>query len=258
MAQPVPNAPGAPQPAPVDPNLIGREVRAEILNAPGVSGVAGPLVVRFTDASGTPIDDYESVHTAQMHVFSETTGEGASTTIQDFQHVHPPQYLGNGTWRLPEFTWHVAGTQHLVANFVSNGVNTVASTSVDVASGPTPAAPPTDLSYGYTATFASGGTGVISPSSVRIAVRDPSGSPIAGNDDLFGANAHLVLFDPREGGSAGPGFAHGHALNPAHDGTFDIDMGVLGPGTYQGYLQFRPVGGEPTSVPITIPWTGRE
>lgn len=235
----------------VNPNTIAQTATIRVTSAPLQAGQTGPLEFQILDEAGRPIDSYDFVHNSQMHIFSaQSAAPGAP--LQDFQHQHP-EYLGNGTWRLPSYTPHSGGQTHIVANFVSGLRNTMATASYDVAApaGPVPA--PRDLSGGYTARVI--GTQMNPDGRVKfgIEIRDANGQPLQQLTSMFGASAHLIMLDPAAAAAGQTiGLGHGHSNDQIRSGLIAIDAGSVRPGQYQSWLQFNGADGKPKSVPITV------
>lgn len=226
------------------------------IDAPRTAGETGELSFRITDPHGGPVLDYAVSHDKELHLIV-VRSDGTR-----FRHVHPERDA-EGVWSLP-WTWDVAGTYRVYADFVPRGTDDTLTSgvtltrTVDVAGGdyaPVASVPSTTAAVdGFdVALHGELRAGAASELTVEITRDD---EPVTTLEPYLGAFGHLVAL--REGDLA---YVHVHPEGdePAADQrsgpkvTFVVEAPTEG--RYLLYLDFQ-VDGEVRTAAFTLDTAG--
>lgn len=218
--------------------------------APSNTDDAGTLSFRILDEDGQPVTEYTTAHEKDLHLIVVRT-DGA-----EFRHVHPVLDEATGTWSVPSWSWDVAGTYRVYADFTPAGDDAEGLTltrTVEVAGDYAPVeaeASRTDEVDGYTVTL-DGDLTAGTTSDLTVTV-ERDGQPVTKLEPYLGAFGHLVAL--REGDLA---YLHVH---PAGDEPQAGDVGgpdvgfaaeVPTAGRYLLYLDFQ-VDGEVRTAEFVV------
>jgi len=216
-----------------------------VLQAPMVAGQTGDLVYRLTDSAGKPVNSYDQMHESNMHLFSVDMKNNA-TPLGEFEHLHP-EFLGDGTWKIPGFTAPSGGMDHIIADYSTGGVMGVSQATLNIQGTATPAAVTPDGFHARVTSMTNGAGGPVA----HVELTGPDGKPVQQLGTFMGATAHMILFQP-ESGAQQLGFSHGHAESAIANGGLDVETTMLGTGSYQGWLQFATLDGQVHAAAVSL------
>lgn len=206
------------------------------ISSPGMADQEGTLAFTISNATGTPVTDFEASHDKKLHLIIVRT-DGTQ-----FRHVHPTMDA-HGVWSLP-WKWNAAGSYRVYADIVpaATGQNITLTRTVQAAGEFTPATPApvsaADTVDGYNVDLA--GTLSTSEQAMLTVSVSRDGEPVTTLQPYLGSYGHLVAL--REGDLA---YLHVHPEGEAPrpgavsgpDVTFMTEAPT--PGRYLLYLDFQ-------------------
>jgi hypothetical protein len=214
---------------PASPALVAQDgLRLVVDRSTATPGVEEPFAFRIVDGTGAPVEDYDVVHEAEMHLIV------ARRDLSTYQQLHPTR-ADDGTWTVP-LRLDEPGVYRVFADFTTDGERATLGADIAVAGtfapAPLPAPAPRATTGPYevrVATTADGDGETVEFTVLR------DGRQVSDLEPYLGAQGHLVAL--REGDLS---FLHVHPIEgePA-PGTVSFAVEYPSAGRYRLFLQFK-------------------